>query len=79
MSDSHPKYKTDDEVVEECNRLAKDLYAMMGYTVRAGYKMYEATHPQEVMSWNMAAHAYEVIAGTDVKNALAELGGGHDG
>lgn len=64
--------KTDRQVVDECNELAAILYRHMGYVVRPEYKMYEATHPQEVLAWDMAVAAYLPIAATDVENALAE-------
>jgi hypothetical protein len=48
----------------------------MGHQVKKGYRFDLATHPQEVMVWNMAVLAYDHIAATDIENALAEVGGG---
>lgn len=65
--------KTNREIVDECNELARTLYATNGYEVPDDYKMYDATHPQEKGAWAMAVYAYDHIEGTDVENALAEL------
>lgn len=66
--------KTDKELVADCNALARDFYALMGYTIREGYRFDKATHPQERMVWQMAVTAYDRIQGTDIENALAEAG-----
>jgi hypothetical protein len=68
------KTRTDQQIVDACNALARTLYRHMGYVVRDGYKFYEATHPQEVTAWEMAVSAYSHIENTDIENALAELG-----
>ena len=64
---------SDAEVVRRCNELATLFYKAHGYQVEEGYKMYEATHPQEVGMWNLAAMAFEFIEGTEVEQALAEI------
>ena len=45
----------------------------MGYMTTEAFRFDKATHPQERMCWNMAAHAQAVLRDTDVENALAEL------
>lgn len=61
---------TDRELVDKCNELAIRFYRMNGYQVDPTYKMYEATHPQEVGAWNMAVEAFDFVNGSDVENAL---------
>jgi hypothetical protein len=67
--------KTNQQIVDDCNKLAQTFYAMCGYEVPDDYKMYEATHPQETSMWTMAVYAYDHIEGTDVECALAEMEG----
>jgi hypothetical protein len=69
-----PARKTDREIVEGANALARALYELRGYVTREGYRFDKATHPHEVEAWRAAVLAYEHINGTDVENALAECG-----
>ena len=63
---------TDKQIITHTNDLAREFYEMQGCVVKPGYKFYLATHPQEVLCWNLAAKAMEYISNTDVENALAE-------
>ena len=65
--------KTDQQVVDECNNLARQFYLMHGCEVPDDYKFYTAEHPMEAGCWNMAVLAYDHIEGTDVESALAWL------
>jgi hypothetical protein len=65
--------KTAQQIVDDCNALARQFYASMGYVVPDGYKFYEAHHPQERGMWAQAVMAYDHIEGTDVESALSEL------
>jgi hypothetical protein len=67
------KYKTDEQLVAECNELARKFYRSMGYQVEKGYRFDQATHPQERGMWNAAVIAYDHIADTDVECALSNL------
>ena len=67
------KRKTSRECVDECNALARQFYASMGYEVEEGYRFDRAHHPQEQGMWNMAAMAYEHIDGTEMDQVLLEL------
>ena len=64
---------TDKKIVDACNLLAASLYALQGYNNKAGFKYYEATHPHEVLVWEMAVLAYDFIEGTPVQDALDGL------
>jgi hypothetical protein len=61
------------KIVEACNNLARQFYAMHGNVVKDDFKFYNATHPQEVGMWNMAVLAYDHIEGTDVMDALQQV------
>jgi hypothetical protein len=62
-----------EEIVKDCNELARQFYLSMGYQVEEGYRFDKARHPQETGMWNMAVMAYEHIESTDVEAALAEI------
>ena len=64
--------KSSQQIVDEANELARDFYKSMGCTVLKGYRFDQATHPQEIGMWNLAAIAYEHIEGTDIVEAVAE-------
>jgi hypothetical protein len=65
--------KTDREIVDGCNALARKFYAGMGYDVPEGYRFDQAHHPQEMAVWDMAVTAYEHVDGTDVEDALTAI------
>jgi len=67
------EYKTEEEVIEDCNKLAIKFYKKAGFVVEEDYKMYDATHPEEVFYWDLAVLAYDFIEGTDVLSALDEI------
>lgn len=50
-------------VSDKINEIARLLYRRMGYLQKEGYNFEEATHPQEVMAWDMACIAWEEITG----------------
>jgi len=65
--------RTNEEVVQDCNELARRLYLIFGYTSPEGFVFRESSHPQEIMMWNMAVAAFEDVNGTCVESALAEI------
>jgi hypothetical protein len=67
------KPRSDQQIVDECNALARQFYKMQGCEQSADFKFYEATHPAEAGCWNMAALAYDHIEGTEVDECLREL------
>ena len=67
------KKRSDEQIVALANALARELYGIMGYNVPETYLFYTARHPQEVMCWRMAAKAFEMLASTDVDEALAAI------
>lgn len=65
--------KSDQELVDACNELARLFYASIGCEVPDDFKFYKAHHPAEVGCWNQAMMAYEHIEGTDIDQALMNL------
>ena len=66
--------KTDEEIVAAGLQLAREFYKAHGYEVPEGYKFYDARHPQEQGMWNLAVIAFELLTGTDLNDALANIG-----
>jgi hypothetical protein len=65
--------RTDEQIVQVANSLARDFYAFMGYEVPEGYRFDQAKHPQERLCWRLAVRAFDVIEYTDVEEALAGI------
>lgn len=65
--------KTDQEIVDDANKLAREFYQAHGYEVPEGFKFHESEHPQEIGMWNLAVIAYEFLTGTDITDALANI------
>lgn len=68
-----PAGRTDEQVVEQTNELARQLYALRGYEVRAGHRFDLATHPQELEAWAGACLAQLLLTQTDPRDALANI------
>ncbi len=68
-----PCERSHQQIVDDCNTLARKFYQQLGYEVAVDFKFYTAHHPAEKSCWNMAVLAYDTIQGTDVENALDEL------
>jgi hypothetical protein len=62
------------KIVEQTNALAHKLYGLMGHQRPGEFKFYEATHPQEVLMWEMACHAQWTLREINVPVALAIMG-----
>jgi len=65
--------RTNEQVVRDANELARKFYSMNGCKVKKGFNFESSCHPQERLMWDMAVKAYEVIDGTDVDDALADI------
>lgn len=67
--------RTDQEIIDQTNELARELLLMMGYQVAEDFKFYstDQCHPKIHAAWEMAKKAQEILTETEVENALAEL------
>lgn len=65
---------SDEQVVERGLELARMFYKAHGYDAPEGFKFYESQHPQEQGMWNLACIAFEELTGTDLNDALANVG-----
>ena len=65
--------RTPQEIVDQTNELARELYRLRGYVVAEGYRFDKATHPHEVQAWAGACEAQRLLTETDVDDALQEL------
>ena len=66
------KSRTDKEIIEQTNNLARDFYKIMGYNGE-GVRFYESTHPQERLCWNLACKAQENLTNTEIDDILDNL------
>ena len=67
--------RTAQEIVNQTNELARELYRLRGYVRPRGYRFDTATHPHEVQAWEGACEAQRLLTETDVDDALQELEG----
>lgn len=67
--------RTEQEIVDQTNELARMLYAIRGYKVQKGYRFDQATHPHEREAWEGACEAQKLLTDTDPMDAVEELEG----
>ncbi len=67
--------RTPQEIVNQTNELARELYRLQGYVRPRGYRFDKAKHPHEVQAWAGACEAQRLLTETDVDDALQELEG----
>lgn len=73
MDNQEPK--SDEQIVAECNELARAFFSMLGYQVRDGFKFYPSHRNGRVrLAWQMAVKAYEFIEKTPVEDCISNLG-----
>lgn len=65
--------RSDKEIVDETNELARQLYCLRGYMAPFGYRFDQATHPHEVEAWKGACVAQVRLTNTDPEDALDNL------
>ena len=65
--------RTAQQIIDQTNSLARELYFLRGYTVREGYRFDRATHPHEREAWMGACAAQIALTSTDPSDALEEL------
>lgn len=70
-----PRNRTDQEVVDQTNELARILYRNRGYAVEEGYRFDRATHPHEKEAWKSACDAQRLLTDTDPEDALSAVDG----
>lgn len=64
--------RSDKEVIDQTNELARKFYEHMGYEVPSGYRFDRARHPQERLCWVMACTAQDTLTDTDPNDILNE-------
>jgi len=65
--------RTDQEILDQTNELARTLYSLRGYSVAKGYRFDRATHPHEVEAWRGACEAQMLLTDTDPQDAIDAL------
>lgn len=64
--------RTDQEIVQQTNILARELYRLRGHVVPEGYRFDQSTHPHEREAWAGACAAQLQLTETDPDDALGE-------
>lgn len=65
--------KSDRQIIDEANELAREFHRQNGYEVPDGFKFYESNHPRPTQAWNAAVIAYEHLTGTDLTDVLCGI------
>lgn len=69
--------RTDEEIVDQTNRLAREMLRLtgVGYEVPEGYQFHleKDRHPRARNAWDMARIAQEMLTSTDPQDALDNL------
>lgn len=69
--------RTDEQIIEQTNEVARAIYLIRGYQAPPDYKFYEFErvnyHPHERECWDMACVAQEILTDTDPNDALDNL------
>jgi hypothetical protein len=68
--------RTDQEIVDQTNELARQLYAIRGYVIKSPYRFDRATHSMEREAWAGACAAQKLLTDTDPNDALDNLDAG---
>lgn len=68
----HVAARTDQEIVEQTQRLARRVCSVLGYEVAPGHDFRRSEHPRSRVAWMIACAAQEELTATDVDNAVAE-------
>ncbi len=65
--------RTDQQIIDQTNELARQLYAIRGYVTSPTYRFDHATHPHEREAWLGACAAQILLTDTDPMDALDNL------
>ena len=65
--------RTEQQIIDQTNELARQLYRLAGYDVKKGYDFSNATHPQVKLAWAGACVAQLMLTDTDPEDAVANL------
>lgn len=69
--------RTDQEIVDQTNEVARIIYASRGYSVPEGYAFHDSDrvnyHPHEAQCWQAACEIQVLLTETDPEDALIEL------
>jgi len=68
--------RTDKEIFDQTNKIARIIYDSMGYSVNEGFDFYSERvnrHPQERMCWSAACSIQLLMTDTDVNDAIVAM------
>jgi hypothetical protein len=62
--------RSDQEILDQTNALARTLYGLRGYVTPLGHRFDAASHPHEVEAWRGACEAQILLTDTDPLDAI---------
>ena len=65
--------RTDQEIFEQTNKLARRFYSIIGKEVEEDYRFDLADHPEEKLMWEFACEAQLELTDTDINDVLLEI------
>ncbi len=68
--------RTDKQIIDETNAIARIIYSHMGYIVPAGTEFHTETinrHPHERNCWNAACEIQILLTETDPNDAVSNV------
>jgi hypothetical protein len=72
------KPRTDEEIVEQTNELARSLIMIVGYVIGPDVEIWknrnEPGNSRRRLAWDLACEAQQRLTATDPNDALANLG-----
>ena len=72
-STSNDSGRTAQQILDQTNALADQLYQLRGYVSRPGFRYDLATHPHEQEAWQGACAAQLMLTHTDLEDVQQEL------
>ncbi len=67
------KKRTEQQIVDEANELARMFYLEMSYRAPEGFRFDRSRHPQEQAMWRLACVAFNRLQATDPADALSNV------
>ena len=65
--------RTPNEIINQTNELARKLYLCWGYDAVEGFRFDLSNHGHEIIAWQQACIAQEMLTGTDIDDVMSEL------
>ena len=65
--------RTPVEIINQTNELAARLYKKWGYDSKEGFRFDMSNHGHEIIAWQQACIAQEMLTYTNVEDVISEI------